>query len=169
VLLIYDEAATRLERRELAAAALAADAAQIVKRFVEAYHEQLEEAFVFPRLEGDPRHGPLVRTLIEQHEKGRAATTEILRLSQSKDAPGLARHLRSFSRMYRAHAAWEDSVLFPAFRGAVGAGEYRDLGEKFEEEERQRFGEHGFEEMLAQVSRIEHGLDIAELSKFTPA
>jgi hemerythrin-like domain-containing protein len=110
--------------------------------------------------------------LIEQHEKGRAVTAEILRLSRTKDTPALALNLRRFSRMYRAHAAWEESVLFPALRSAVSTDEYRQLAGKFEEEEeeeRTRFGEHGFEEMLAQVSNIEGGLDIAELSKFTPA
>jgi hypothetical protein len=69
---------------------------------------------VFPRLHDDPRHGRLVAT-IEQLEKGHAVTTEIWRLSQSKDAPALTRKLRSFSRMYGAPAARKDSALFLAF------------------------------------------------------
>jgi hemerythrin-like domain-containing protein len=169
VLIIYDDVAMRLERGDAADTGLATSAAQIIKRFVEAYHERMEEGFVFPRLQDDPRHKALVATLLEQHAKGHALTEDILRLSQSKDAAELPQRLRSFTRMYRAHAGWEDSVLFPAFRAALSRDEYLELGAKFEEEEHSRFGEHGFRDMLGEVANIERALGIAELSKFTPA
>jgi hypothetical protein len=35
----------------------------------------------------------------------------------------LAQTLRSFQRMYRPHAAREDTALFPAFRAVVGRGQ----------------------------------------------
>jgi hemerythrin-like domain-containing protein len=167
VLLIYDEVAGRVERGEAADLSLVGDAASIVKTFVEAYHEQLEEGYVFSRLKD--QQGQLVSTLTDQHEKGRTLTERITRLSQGSDRAALARDLRSFTRMYRPHAAWEDTVLFPAFRRVVGREQYRELGEKFEEEEHQRFGEHGFEDILARVAKVEQGLDMADLSKFTPA
>jgi hemerythrin-like domain-containing protein len=166
VLLIYDEVAGRLERGESADLGRVGATAGLVKRFVEEHHEQLEEAFVFPRLES--QHGPLVSTLLEQHAKGHGMTQEILRASQSSDRGALARALRSFSRMYRPHAAWEDSVLFPAFRRVLGRDAYEELGEKFAEEEHQRFGASGLDEIVAQVSQIEQGLGIGDLAHFTP-
>ena len=45
-----------------------------------------------------------------------------------------SRSLRAFGRMYRPHAAREDTVLFPAFRDVVGRAAYRELGEQFEEQ-----------------------------------
>ena len=69
--------------------------------------------------------------------------------------------------MYRPHAAREDTVLFPAFRDTVGRSEYRELGEQFEEKEHELFGEHGFENTVAEVARLEARLGIADLARFT--
>src|SRR5262245_55016440 len=51
LLLIYDEAARRLEQSAAFDSAVVGSAAQLVATFVEGYHEKLEEEFVFPRLE----------------------------------------------------------------------------------------------------------------------
>jgi len=42
--------------------------------------------------------------------------------------------------MYRAHAAREDTVLFPALRGLVGKKEYEEMGEQFEDTEKSLLG-----------------------------
>src|SRR5690242_5402143 len=51
VLLVYDEATRRLAAEDVSAVLVIASAANIVRRFVEGYHEKLEEEFVFPKLE----------------------------------------------------------------------------------------------------------------------
>jgi hypothetical protein len=51
--------------------------------------------------------------------------------------------------MYRAHAASEDTIVFPGFKGSVGQHEYEALGEDFERIEHQKFGQDGFEKVLA--------------------
>jgi hemerythrin-like domain-containing protein len=168
LLLIYDEVAGRLERGERADLTLIGNAAGIIKTFVESYHEKLEEAFVFPRLESAGQQATLVSTLRTQHDKGREVTAEIERRSQGPADATLARLLRGFSRMYRPHAAWEDTVVFPAFRKVIGRDAYRELGEKFEEEEHQRFGEHGFDAVVTQLLGIEQALGIGDLSAYTP-
>jgi hemerythrin-like domain-containing protein len=76
--------------------------------------------------------------------------------------------MRAFERMYRPHAAREDTVVFPAFRDVIGGKGYHELGEQFEEEEHKRFGEHGFENVVAEVARLEAALGIADLARFTP-
>ena len=169
VLLVYEEAIARLLRREAFDLALVGSAAGIVRRFIEEYHEKQEEDSVFPRLEAAKREVELVRTLRRQHERGREVTAEITRLAAARNNPTeLVAPLRSFVRMYRPHAAREDTVLFPAFREVVGDKAYRELGEKFEENEHARFGEHGFENMLAEVLALETALGIADLAAFTP-
>jgi hypothetical protein len=59
-------------------------------------------------------------------------------------------------------------VLFPAFREVVGRSGYLELGEQFEDNEHQLFGEHGFENTVAEVARLESALGIADLAGFTP-
>lgn len=88
-----------------------------------------------------------------------------------KEAPRrkeLADTLHLFLRMYRPHAAREDTVLFPALRSIVSEKEFHDMGEEFEDKEEKLFGEGGFEKIVAQVAELEKSLGIYELSQFTP-
>jgi len=169
ILLVYDESARRIERGEPLDLAVVTEAAGIVRRFVEDYHEQNEEHFVFPRLETAKREVELVAVLRLQHRRGREMTDEVVRRSSAgKASPELAQLLLGFERMYRPHAAREDTVVFPAFRRVVGGAAYRDLGEQFEEQEHARFGGHGFEDTVAAVARLESRLGIEDLARFTP-
>jgi hemerythrin-like domain-containing protein len=169
ILLVYAESVRRIEHSEPLDLAIVTSAADIVRRFVEEYHERQEEDFVFPRLETAGREVKLVAVLRRQHQRGREVTAEVLRLSRAQTGkPELAQQLRSFERMYRPHAAREDTVLFPAFRSLVGGSAYRELGEQFEEREHDKFGEHGFENMVVEVAKLETALGIEDLDKFTP-
>jgi len=88
-----------------------------------------------------------------------------------KEAPKrkqLADTLHLFLRMYRPHAAREDTVLFPALRTIMSEKEFEDLGEEFEEKEEKLFGEGGFDKIVAQVAELEKTLGIYELAQFTP-
>lgn len=168
VLLIYDEGARRIERGEEFDAAVIGKAAEIVRRFIEEYHEKNEEQFVFPRLRAANRELDLTAILLRQHQRGREVTAEIIAKASARASAELAQLLRAFARMYRPHAAREDTVLFPAFREVVGRNGYRELGEQFEDKEHELFGEHGFEQVVAQVSLLEAALGIADLAAFTP-
>lgn len=169
ILLVYDEVAHRIEAREPAPAAPLASAARIVQRFVEDYHERLEEEFLFPRFERAGRLVELVAVLRLQHERGRALTARVLSASSGGTlARAVVQPLRRFVRMYRPHEAREDTVLFPAFRRLVAAREYDELGERFEDEEHRRFGARGFEGIVDEVAAIERELGIDDLARFTP-
>lgn len=168
ILLIYEESARRIEHNEPLDLAVINGAATIVRRFVAEYHEKQEEQFVFPRLVAAQREADLVAVLLRQHERGRQVTEDIAKRAQATAAsPELAQALRSFVRMYRPHAAREDTVLFPAFREVVGASAYRELGEQFEDKEHELFGEHGFEKIVGEVARLEAALKIDSLEAFT--
>jgi hemerythrin-like domain-containing protein len=169
VLLVYGEAARRIETSTPFDVAVVTKAASIVQAFVEEYHEKLEEQFVFPRLEAARREADLVAILRRQHVRGREVTAEVLgRTTTGKADKELAQLLRGFERMYRPHAAREDTVLFPAFRSVVGRSGYRELGEQFEDQEHEKFGEHGFENVVADVARLEASLGLGDLKMFTP-
>ena len=169
ILLLYDEAIRRIDRSEPLDVAVIVSAAKIIRSFVEDYHEKQEEQFVFPRLQAAGRETALVTVLLRQHQRGRELTDDALRLAATGTASKeLAQVLAGFQRMYRPHAAREDTVLFPAFRAVVGRAGYLDLGEQFEDKEHEIFGEHGFENAVAEVARLETALGIADLAKFTP-
>ena len=172
VMFLYDEAAHRLDGGATPPLDALGAAAAIVKRVIEDYHEKLEENFVFPRLEKAKRLTGLTATLRQQHEAGRKVTAEIQRVSRGTlahaDRRLLADLLRTFNRMYRPHAAREDTVLFPAFHDLVGNKAWGEMGEQFEEEERKRLGHQGFEGAVAQVAKLEEQFGMADLAQFTP-
>ena len=174
ILLIYEECLRRLDARQDLAPESLSGAAGIIGRFIEEYHEKLEEENLFPRFEKAGKLVDLVAVLREQHQAGRRLTGEIQRLSKQgatvkeEDRRRLSDSMRLFIRMYRPHEAREDTVLFPAFRTIVSRKEYETLGDAFEETEHRLFGSEGFEKIVAEVAGLEQRLGIYELSRFTP-
>lgn len=73
-----------------------------------------------------------------------------------------------FTHMYQAHAAREDTVLFPAFRSLFAAKDFEALGDRFEEQEHRLLGGDGFEKALDEVAQLERTLGIHDLAGFTP-
>jgi hemerythrin-like domain-containing protein len=174
ILLVYDEAARRLVTDDAVAIGVVASAAGIVRRFVEGYHEKLEEEFVLPKLEKAGKLVDLAKVIRLQHAAGRKLTESILKGTKAgKSASAEQRRavvadVQSFGRMYAAHAAWEDTELFPLYREQFTEAELDKLGEKFEEQEHKLLGSGGFEGSLKEVGDLEKTLGIHDLAKFTP-
>jgi len=173
VLLVYDECRERIAARKEFPPAAVLDSAKIIKTFIEAYHEKLEEEELFPRFRKAGRLVDLVDVLETQHKAGRRVTDRILALAGGGlkgegDREKLAAALAQFVRMYAPHEAREDTILFPAIRKVVSKKEYDILGDRFETKEHELFGEDGFEHMVERVGGIEKTLGIYDLSQFTP-
>ncbi len=174
VLLVYEEIIRRVEQHEPFPPDALSSAAGIIRSFIEDYHEELEEHFVFPRFEEAHEHVELVKVLWAQHDAGRPVTAAIQALAtptaarSNADRTKLLASLHAFIRMYRPHAAREDTVLFPDFRALVGEAEYAKLGDVFEAKEHALFGPKGFEGVVAEVAQIEKALGIHDLAQFTP-
>jgi hemerythrin-like domain-containing protein len=174
VLLVYGEGVRRLDAKQDLPPDAIADAADIIRTFIEDYHEKLEEDYLFPRFRRANVHVELVDVLSDQHQAGRRVTDQTLHLATLQairdpdDRERLAGSLRAFIRMYEPHEAREDTVLFPALRKIVTPHEYDALGEEFEKKERELFGGDGFEKMVDRVAGIEKRLGIYELGQFTP-
>jgi hemerythrin-like domain-containing protein len=174
VLLVYDEAVRRIDARQELPPDPIRNAAQIIRSFIEDYHEKLEEDFLFPRFEKAHRLTELTAVLRAQHQAGRRLTERITQLAtaasfKSAESAAQARDaMRLFVRMYAPHEAREDTVLFPALRTVVSKHEFDALGEAFEKKEHQLFGEDGFEKMVDRVAAIEKTLGIYDLAAFTP-
>ncbi|HEY9524039.1 MAG TPA: hemerythrin domain-containing protein [Thermopolyspora sp.] len=173
VLLIYREAVRRIEtsapvpKQELHAAA------DIIRHYVEGYHEMLEERYVFPKLrETMPK---TIVTLYIQHGKGHVLTDRILEATTSartaysrEERHRLARDLEMFVRMYEVHEAREDTIIFPAFRKITPAKAFIEQGSRFMDEGERRFARQGgFEGIVDMTADIEKRLGIYDLDKFT--
>ncbi|MCF8708750.1 hemerythrin domain-containing protein [Rhizorhapis sp. SPR117] len=175
ILIVYSEIAPKLVTNPAAVDASAiANAATLFRNFGERYHEQLlEEQHIFPLVKKAGGKGAdLVDTLLAQHERGRAITNYILDRTRggsiaTGDGEALARTMRAFTRMYETHAAREDTVVFPAFKAAVGPKAYAELGEQFEDIEHKEFGGDGFDIALDKVADIEQALGLQNLADFT--
>jgi len=173
ILLIYDHISMRLANGENYPPAVLTTTAGLIRRFVEDYHEKLEEDYVFPRFMKAGKLVDLVNVLLAQHQAGRRLTERIRHFAsfptlKPDEKRELLKSLRLFSRMYRPHKSREDTVLFPGFHSIIAQREYDSLGEKFEDKENELFGEHGFEKVVEEVAGLEKSIDIYELSQFTP-
>jgi hemerythrin-like domain-containing protein len=174
VLLVYGEAIRRIDARHDLPPEAVRGGADVIRTFIEDYHEKLEEDYLFPRFEKAGRLTDLTKVLRAQHQAGRRVTEQITGLATAqslKDAQSAGRLrdlLQQFVRMYEPHEAREDTVLFPALRSVVSKHEFAALGEDFEKKEHQLFGEEGFEKMVDRVATIEKSLGIYDLAQFTP-
>src|SRR5579863_1987550 len=182
-LLIYDEVVRRIDAKQDFPSQTVIDSAQIVRNFIEDYHEKLEEEHLFPLFRNYFRRQDVLRLyaqklvdlvdiLHEQHQAGRRLTDRIVSTLQSLKTPDdrrkLAQDLRAFIRMYTPHVAREDTVLFPALHVIVTRQEYKALGEKFAEIEHKTFGGDGFDNYLDQITAFEKRLGVYDLAQFTP-
>ena len=169
-LLIYEHTAGQIRRKEAFDAAVIHDTASIIRKFVEQYHEKMEEDYLFPRFRKANREVELVNTLLQQHQVGRGVTDKILTLTERplKNVQDTLLHqLNWFLYLYRPHAAREDTVLFPALHEIVNEKEYDLMGDQFEDIEHKQIGEHGFEDILGRITESEKKLGIYDLAQFT--
>ena len=174
-LLVYRESAVQLQMDPARGVPAALEkTANLFRVFGEEYHEKkLEETFIFPAVKKTANAATAyVDILLAQHARGREITDYILSISQadkiaSNNLAPLAQALESFVRMYEHHAAIEDTVVFPAWKAAVGGNELDALGEKFEEIEHEQFGSDGFETALKRMEEIEQSLGLSNLDMFT--
>jgi hemerythrin-like domain-containing protein len=175
VLIVYREVAPRLlAAPERIDAGALASAAELFRRFGEHYHEQLlEEQHIFPIVRRAGGAGAdLVDTLLAQHARGREITGYILERTRTGsiaagDAQPLSAAMIAFCRMYEAHTAREDTIIFPAFKKALGNRKYEELGDQFEDIERKEFGGDGFDMALDKIGAIERALGVSDLAGFT--
>ncbi len=174
ILLIYQEGIRRIDAHQELPPDPVRNSAQIIRSFIEDYHEKLEENYLFPRFERAGKLVDLTTVLRAQHQAGRILTDQVTHLATAaslKDsslAAGLQEAMRQFVRMYAPHEAREDTVLFPALRTIVSKNEFDALGEDFERKEHQLFGEDGFAKVVDRVASIERALGIHDLAQFTP-
>jgi hemerythrin-like domain-containing protein len=173
-ILVFRESAGRLRRGGTVDPRMLVQTAKLFRSFGEDYHERkLEEAYIFPAIKkaGGPAAG-YVDVLIDQHNKGRAVIDYIMDVA-GKGTLGtagqdtLARTLEQFELMYANHAAREDTILFPAWKKAIGAHGVEEMGDRFEDIEKAQFGGDGFDQAVKEIGDIEGDLGLSDIAQFT--
>ncbi|HUD35363.1 MAG TPA: hemerythrin domain-containing protein [Streptosporangiaceae bacterium] len=146
ILLIYRHLLTEHAAGKPILASQPRDAALVIHDYIEAFHEELEEAYVFPRLVAAGLQKETVSTLLLQHARGREQTQLILASTASAGtlpparAERVAGAMAAFVRMYEPHEAREDTVIYPAFRSLLTPAQVAELGERFAQLQREQFG-----------------------------
>jgi hemerythrin-like domain-containing protein len=173
-LLIYEEAVRRFRNKEDVSPEVCNHTAELIRIFVEEYHERNEEKYIFPVFEVHKKLVDLVQTLKIQHKAGREVTARVFHLStpdqfrRQDSRAQLIASCQSFIRMYRPHASREDTILFPALRTLLTPGQVEAIGDKMEEDEHKVLGDEGFERSVDKVASMEQALGIYDLAHFTP-
>ena len=175
---IYEELADRLRTpQDQRAPDLLRQAASLVRKLYEDFHQRLEEEYIFPQFENHAQLGPLVKALKAQHAAGRQVTDSILQaLGAAGGSAGggvappvpaarvpLAQACRATIRLHRPHMAREATELFQALYDVLPSAALDHMAEKFEKKQDAVLGDEGFKEPLAQIAGIEKELALYEL------
>ena len=120
----------------------------------------------------DGARARLVDALLAQHQRGRELTEYITAMSGKPigvaEAEPFARVLDDFTRMYEEHAAFEDTIVFPAWKKTLGKHQLEEMGERFEDIEKKTFGKDGFDDAVVRVAQIEKDLGLEPLGTLPP-
>ncbi len=172
LLAVYDEMARRLQCCQEMPTHTWRQAVDLAREFLQEHHEKLEEEGLFSAFEKAGQLLALVKILRGQHEAGR----KIIDYLRREPQPGTGRnfvqraqleaYLSLFTRMYRSHAAREDTVLFPAARAVLTPAAFADLGRRLAGPQQAGSPEEG--QILGRVIELEKSLGIHDLEEFTP-
>ena len=171
MLLVFDETADRVEAGEELPPAVN-DSAAIVDQFIENYHEELEEKLIFPALQQAGVHERMVDELRRQHEAGRELAHQAYyllgqgQITKAATRGRLVNAFRSYARMYRAHAAWEDTVAFAGLRDVMEKEKFREVSRSIESIRAEKLGDETLDSTLERLRRVEQALGIADLSTY---
>jgi len=166
IIMVLERAMGRMRAGLLPDYEAIAGAAVLIREYIQDFHEKNEERHIFPKVYSRPGMADFVKTLRRQHEQGRPIIDEILRATRHRNGTPhevLAGRLRGFTDLYRPHKAWEDTVLFPAYRMAATQDEALKLGDFLEKMEHHRFGQPALLHFLGQTEALEKSVGIAGL------
>ncbi|MGA9141127.1 MAG: hemerythrin domain-containing protein [Methanocella sp.] len=150
-------------------------AAITIKTFGADHHMVDEEQFVFPKLRESGTMDKLVDTLEIQHDKGRELISRIIDLTRAGHIDDIAQInelaglCMSFVIMYRPHAAWEETVAFPALYEIATENYIDNINMRMHDEERTLMSDPGLRRLMDNLRKIEEAAGTSDLGCFTPA
>lgn len=168
ILLIYEHYIIKIGNGAVIDYDILLSACQIVREFIEDYHEPMEEKHIFAPLLLRNIEVETINELIKQHRISKVITDKTIKYIKMQNAPKVQHYLRMFIWMYKAHETVENTVIFDKFRSISTTQSLHDLGEEFEKSEQARFGSDGYEGILKRIIQMEKKMGIDSLQIYTP-
>jgi len=168
-LIVSDLIKQRIAKGQETDPALVLDTASIFRNYLQEFHDKAEEKFLYASMETNNVCFAAIQELKVQHGTGLELTRRITNLAKAgKMNAELAGYLGDFVKMYTHHAAYEDTIVFPAFEGMEKRNDLAEISASFDQEEKRVLGRNGFNDFLNLVAKVEKKLGIYELSSSTP-
>ncbi len=148
-------------------------ACRVIDSVVAGHHMAFEEQSIYPRMEQIDYLSGLTETLEGQHDDARAVNSLVLDLTKSGkiksrgDLDELTLLTKSFKDMITAHAAWEETIIFPAMYDLLSPEDMDSINKKFMESEMRLLDGKGPEELYRQLDSIEEAAGTHDLAMFT--
>jgi hemerythrin-like domain-containing protein len=144
----------------------------MIKQVVDQHHMVVEEEQIYPKFERTEL-ADLAKVLKNQHIEMRKMVARMESLSKTgavrdrSEMEELNRIFRDFHDMTMAHAAWEQTVLFPVMQGTWSEDELDDLKEMQEKHEEKLLGKDATKKTYAMLADLEKAAGITSLNDFT--
>ena len=121
----------------------------MVKDFIEGFHEQMEELYIFPMMRAVAKFEKIIDLLIAEHIASSHITTAITNLANTKKFPEMRVALAKFIKLYRLHSLREDTIIFRKFRKLVGVTSSQPFQKRWMKTiEDEKFGPNAYDCML---------------------
>ena len=147
-------------------------ACQLIQQAVVDHHMKIEEQDVYPRFR-DTELADCTATMKTQHAEARKMIARLDDLSKTgavrsrSDLEELNRVFNDFKDMITAHAAWEETVLFPVMEGTWSEGELKGLRQAEERDEKKLLGKDATEQLYTMLADLEAAAGVTGLRDFT--
>ena len=140
---------------------------EIIKQVVDKHHMTIEEEEIYPKFE-NTKLSDMARVLKDQHIEMRKMVARMENLAKKgSDVDELKSTFMDFHDMVMAHAAWEETVLFPCMEGTWSDSDLDDLKETQEKHEKKLLGEDATMKIYGMVADLESSAGITSLKDFT--
>ncbi len=147
-------------------------ACKMIRQSVVDHHMKIEEEHVYPRFEGTDL-ADCASTLKTQHIEARKLLAHMESLAKSgtlrdrAEMEELKRTFNDFKDMITAHAAFEETVLFPVMEGTWSQKDLDNLREIQEEDEKKLMGDNAAEKMFEMLTSLESSCGVTGLRDYT--
>ena len=149
------------------------NASNVIRRVVADHHMAFEEQNIYPRMEQIDYLSSMIETMEGQHDDARVINKMVLDMTRGGKIRGktemdeLVLLTKSFKDMITAHAAWEETIIFPAMYDLLPERDMSDINKKFMGSGRKLLGGEGPVKLYRTLDDIEKAAGTHDLSSFT--
>ncbi len=86
------------------------DGADFIRSYADRFHHAKEEDILFEYFD---RNLDIIKTMLEDHEKGRTHVKALIESADKKDIMGISQHLLAYHDLLSEHIKKEDEILYP--------------------------------------------------------